>query len=56
MLGSFKTSRAMRELHTYSRVPNTSRVWNNGIGWKIYPKSIVVGVGINILGGKFTQN
>ena len=28
--------------HTkYSRVPNTSRVWNNGIGWKIFLKSIV---------------
>ena len=37
----------------YSRVPNTSRVWNNGIGWKILPNSIVVGVGINILDGKF---
>ena len=29
----------------YSRVPNTSRVWNNGIGWKIHLKSIVVGGG-----------
>ena len=40
----------------YSRVPNTSRVWNNGIGWKISPKLIVVGGGINVLGGKLTQN
>ena len=40
----------------YSRVPNTSRVWNNGIGWKISPKLIAVGGGINVLGGKFTQN
>ena len=38
----------------YSRVPNTSRVWNNSIGWKKSPKSIAVGVGINVLGGKFT--
>ena len=40
----------------YSRVPNTSRVWNNGIGRKIFSKSIVVGDGINVLDGKFTQN
>ena len=40
----------------YSRVPNTRRVWNNCIGWKISPKSIVVGGGINVLGGKFAQN
>ena len=38
----------------YSRVPNTSRVWNNGIGWKISLKLIVVGGGTNVLGGKFT--
>ena len=40
----------------YSRVPNTSRVWNNCIGRKISPKLIAVGGGINVLGGKFTQN
>ena len=40
----------------YSRVPNRSRVWNNAIGWKISPKLIVVGGGINVLGGKSTQN
>ena len=29
----------------YSWVPNRRRVWNNGIGWKISLKSIVVGDG-----------
>ena len=40
---------------TYSWLPNTSRGWNNSIGWKIPNKSINVGVVIDILGGRFTQ-
>ena len=40
---------------TYSWLPNTSRGWNNSIVWKVPNKSINVGDGINILGGKFTK-
>ena len=40
----------------YSWLPNTSRGWNNSIGWKIPEKSINVGDGINVLGGKFCND
>ena len=39
----------------YSCLPNTNRGWNNSIRWKIPNKSINIGDGINILGGKFTK-
>ena len=40
----------------YSCLPNTSRGWNNGIGWKFLIESINVGDGINVLGGKIFKN
>ena len=40
----------------YSSLPNTRRGRNKRIGWKVLVKSINVGDGINVLGGKFLSS